>query len=102
MGWAPASDRSMIFKRWCSRVNGPNDQKPEESGPRGARLGDMRATAEVSAANRNRISPPNPHTRRSACFREVRSVAQEPGVLGSAAAGGVDDQAARGGDAGKG
>src|SRR5450759_2005282 len=107
IGCAPATDTSMIFSRWCSSASRPSVQVPSLSGPRGRRQGDIRATAASSAGRPSRrSSPAKPHIVASLVGFVVSELAgrlgaEQPGVLGTAAAGGIDDHAARWGDSGE-
>src|SRR5215207_3404777 len=63
IGWAPRSERSMIFSRRWPRATPPWAKSPDESGPRRCIVSAMAATATGSAAPPVRlISPLNPHT----------------------------------------
>jgi hypothetical protein len=62
MGWAPASERSMIFSRRRPSATRPCDHTPEPSGPRRAIVPVMVATAATSGAwSSSRTSPVAPH-----------------------------------------
>src|ERR1700733_914044 len=62
IGWAPASVRSMIFRRRCPRATRPCDQAPAPSGPLGAMTAAMADTAATSGTRpSSRTSPVAPH-----------------------------------------
>src|ERR671912_2335718 len=107
IGWEPAADRSMIDSRRWPSATGPRAQTPAPSGPREASRLVIRSQAGKSAYRpSNRISPVKPHT--SAVLSSVgrtghrRRIPDDPGVLGPAAARGVDHQAASRRDPGQG
>src|SRR6478736_2283352 len=63
MGWAPASVRSMIFRRRWPSATRPCDHTPAPSGPLGAIASAMAATAVTSGFwPSRRTSPVAPHT----------------------------------------
>src|SRR5258708_2027028 len=65
IGCAPASDRSMIFRRRWPRATRPCDHTPAPSGPRGAIASAMAETAPTSGVwPSRRTSPAAPHTHR--------------------------------------
>src|SRR5690348_4393604 len=63
IGCAPASDRSMIFRRRWPSATRPWDHTPAPSGPRGAIASAMAETAATSGVRPSRrTSPAAPHT----------------------------------------
>src|SRR5581483_6571854 len=63
-GWAPRSDRSMIFSRRWARAMLPEDQLPPASGPRDCMVPAMRSTAATSGGRSHASSPARPHISR--------------------------------------
>src|ERR1700742_2147326 len=63
IGCAPASDRSMIFRRRWPRATLPCDHTPAPSGPRGVIASAIAETALTSGVRPSRrTSPAAPHT----------------------------------------
>src|ERR1700722_19451161 len=62
-GWSPRELRSMIFSRRCTSATPSWCQSPAPSGPRGASVSAIRASASRSGARAHAISPPRPHIR---------------------------------------
>src|SRR3954454_7498947 len=66
IGWGPASERSMIFRRGWPRPAPSCAHTPAPSGPRAAMAADIRLSAAASAgAPSKRSSPAIPHTERA-------------------------------------